>query len=128
MSGVNTYQFLEACRGALLVNCSTWTRVLGERSPSRMCSDTDCRVQPVANSDGSGGKIEAIFREYEQVGDVVRRSTAFSFSEDGSILISKVELNGVRESSSHANMAPNWANYPEFGEYALLCNENRVGE
>jgi hypothetical protein len=68
----------------------------------------------------------AVFREYANDSFTILRSVTFSFSADGSVLMSVDEQNEISESESQASVALNWAEYPAFGEYASLCDENRV--
>ena len=68
----------------------------------------------------------AAFREYD-ARSTITRSTLFSFSTDGAVVMSVDDQEEVRESETKASTVLNWADYPTFGEYGALCAENRVG-
>tara|TARA_R110001592_G_C13078167_1_gene742417 strand:+ start:533 stop:997 length:465 start_codon:yes stop_codon:yes gene_type:complete len=69
----------------------------------------------------------AVFREYEAESTAILRSVTFSFSIDGSVVMSVDNQNEVNEIETKASIEPNWSDYPAFGEYGSLCDENRVG-
>lgn len=69
----------------------------------------------------------AVSREF--VGDEVEAAIAkiFAFEEDGSILIEeRIAQREARQLRASSDASPNWDVYPAFGEYAHLCNRERV--
>lgn len=69
----------------------------------------------------------AVFREYGSETTEIERSTSFSFASDGSVVMSVQEQRGdLVESETRASIEQNWADYPTFGDYASLCDVNRV--
>ena len=69
----------------------------------------------------------ALFRTFEGSTDEPVEATQFAFSEEGSALIERRNLrdNEVRQRRWNGDMAANWERYPEFGEYAALCQPER---
>ena len=72
----------------------------------------------------------ALFREFADETDEVVGAKTFAFKEDGTILMEDQDLSNdqVEERVATFSVAENWEEYPSFGEYSRLCNEERTEE
>jgi len=68
------------------------------------------------------------FREYADASDDPVKVTTFKFQPDGAmeIYVSDRHAAEEHEKTGTADAAPNWEEYPAFGQYSRLCRVNRV--
>jgi hypothetical protein len=69
----------------------------------------------------------AYYWDYEEGGNSPVSTKLFAFDENGLVIMEERDGNGkvVRELETVASISENWERYPDFGDYASICNENR---
>lgn len=69
----------------------------------------------------------AIYWEYDSDSDLETSTMIFGFQEDGHTVMERRDLksNEVQERELFDSVEGNWEEYPEFGQYMSLCQEER---
>ena len=78
----------------------------------------------------SNGKLflsMAVYREYENSTDNVRKGTTYIFSTNGNLVIQEQSFPSGEVSESHkiVDIKTNWEEVPEFGDYTSLLRQER---